>query len=219
MELGVPLKSSDTIRPVIDILSDRHPKFAVALNKYTNGGNTPHDCAATLEQMFSDIEAACHSIERSVGPQIWQAQTHAHSAAQYDRRYQDNRRSAKGSKGMGKGAKGGKGKGKGQHNAHSSEVKGKGAKGSKGKGASYQNNNTKGTCTAAGCRASSGRFMVDSGSAQNVLKTEWTRVQSSARMDLFKHSTRTEAREEINSDSLTSRRKGWSHLGITWPTQ
>jgi hypothetical protein len=150
MELGVTLKSSDTIRPVIDILSDRHPKFAVALNKYANGGDTPHDCAATLEQMFSDIEAACHSIERSVGPQIWQAQTHAHNTMRYDGRQ------GKGGKGQQKG-KGNKGKGgKGRFiTAHQVE-KGKGGKGNKGGKGKHGIPN--GSCTAEGCRASSGRF-------------------------------------------------------------
>ena len=150
MEMGVPLKSSDTIRPIIDILSDRHPKFAVTLNKYADGGDTPQDCAATLEQMFSDIEVACNSIERSVGPQIWQAQTQAHntSIGRYDGR------PGKGEKGnKGKGNKGSGGKGKGII-ARMAEK----GKGSKGKGSKGKQGMQGGTCTAMGCRANSGRF-------------------------------------------------------------
>jgi hypothetical protein len=83
LQLGVKLKASQTMIPIIDILSDRHPKFAVVLHQYTNGGQTPNDCAITLEQMFSDIEETSSNIERAVGSEIWQAQAHAYSASGY----------------------------------------------------------------------------------------------------------------------------------------
>ena len=78
LKLGVNLKASQTMISIIDILSDRDPKFVVVLHQYANGGTEPDDCAVTLEQMFSDIEETSKNIERAVGPEIWQTQAHAH---------------------------------------------------------------------------------------------------------------------------------------------
>ena len=76
--MGIPLKSSQTIIPIVDILSQRHNKFAVELSKYADGGDSPNDCAATLEQLFSDIVRTCSRIENSAGGQeIWQVQGRA----------------------------------------------------------------------------------------------------------------------------------------------
>ena len=55
--------------PIINMLSGRHPKFAVVLHQYANGGTKPNDCAVTLEQMFSDIEETSNNIVRAVGPE------------------------------------------------------------------------------------------------------------------------------------------------------
>ena len=70
LQLGVKLKASQTMIPIIDVLSDRHPKFAVILDKYSAGGPTPNDCAVTMEQMFADIEEASNKVERAVGSEI-----------------------------------------------------------------------------------------------------------------------------------------------------
>ena len=71
------MKSPQVMDPVIDILSERHPKFTVCLNKCEGGGETPNDCAASLDQMYSDIESACEGIERTCGHGIRQAQNTA----------------------------------------------------------------------------------------------------------------------------------------------
>jgi len=156
LELGVQLKASQTIIPIMETLSDRHSRFAVALNTYANGGNTPNDCAATLEQMFSEIERTCDRIERATGgPQIWQVQTHANSA----------RFTGKGGKGKG-GSKGGKGKGaKGNQNTHRAyeidrKGKGKGKGGSKGEKGKGNNNKQPGygMCWAKECTMKSGPY-------------------------------------------------------------
>ena len=67
LRMGVKLKANQTIIPIIDVLSERHNKFAVTLHKYYNGGSTPDDCAATLEEMFADITKVCANIERVTG--------------------------------------------------------------------------------------------------------------------------------------------------------
>ena len=69
LQMGLQLKSSQCMAPIIDILSERHPKFAVQLSKYEDGGPTPNDCAGSLDQMYSDIERACEGIERAHGDQ------------------------------------------------------------------------------------------------------------------------------------------------------
>ena len=40
LDMGLTLKSSQTIIPIVDILSQRHNKFAVELSKYADGGET-----------------------------------------------------------------------------------------------------------------------------------------------------------------------------------
>lgn len=145
LELGVQLKASQVMLPVIDILSEKHPRFAVVLNKYMSGGDTPSDCAATLEQMYSDIVRTCEGIERASGANIWQPQTHAHSA-QFK---------GKGGKGKGKG-KQGSGK-RSYHTANqTSQDKGGTGKGKgKGKGGKAASRNN---CNAQGCGRPSGNF-------------------------------------------------------------
>jgi exonuclease VII small subunit len=154
LELGIQLKASQTIIPIMETLSDRHNRFAVALNEYANGGSTPNDCAATLEQMFSTIETTCERIERATGGQhIWHAQTQANSAT-------FSHRLGKGGKG-----KGGKGKGKGgkgerqTHRAYETthSHKGKGSKGGKGKGKGTHQPGY-GMCWANNCSSKSGPF-------------------------------------------------------------
>ena len=175
LAMGIPLKSSQVMDPVIDILSERHPKFAVCLSKYEGGGETPNDCAALLDQMYSDIESACEGIERACGHGIWQAQNTAYmsSFARNDKGKGKGKHSGKG-KGKGKGKQRNKGKGKQRFKrpfhamtatddsqwqetrAYNSMKKGKGKKGSgKGKGKGYDNNKT---CTAQGCNQASGKF-------------------------------------------------------------
>ena len=175
LAMGIPLKSSQVMDPVIDILSERHPKFAVCLSKYEGGGETPNDCAALLDQMYSDIESACEGIERACGHGIWQAQNTAYMSSLT--RNEKGKGKGKGS-GKGKGKQRNKGKGKQgfkrpfhammateddhwkENRAHNSFKKGKGKKGSgkgkgKGKGKGYDNHKT---CTAQGCNQASGKF-------------------------------------------------------------
>ena len=81
LDMGLTLKSSQTIIPIVDILSQRHNKFAVELSKYADGGETPNDCAATIEQLFFDITRTCARIENATGgEEIWQVQGHAHQS-------------------------------------------------------------------------------------------------------------------------------------------
>ena len=115
------------------MLSERHNKFAVTLHKYYNGGSTPDDCAATLEEMFADITKVCANIERVTGSEIWQAQTYAHMTQSY--------RQGKGY-GKGKGNEKGKGKGKGKAKGKGKNIgkgKNKGKSNGKGKGKSDWN--------------------------------------------------------------------------------
>lgn len=177
LAMGIPLKSSQVMDPVIDILSERHPKFAVCLSKYEGGGETPNDCAALLDQMYSDIESACEGIERASGHGVWQAQNTAYvsSLVRNNKGKGKGKSSGKG-KGKGKGKQQNKGKGKQrfkrpfhammatddehwqENRAYNTFKKGKGKKGSgkgKGKGKSYDNNKT---CTAQGCNQASGKF-------------------------------------------------------------
>ena len=132
LRLGIKLKANQTIIPIIDVLAERHNKFAVTLDKYYNGGSTPDDCAATLEEMFAKIVKVCANIERITGSEIWQTQTQVHMAESY-------RGNGKG-KGRGKGN--GKGKGKGKGNG-----KGKG----KETAAVKANNKTYNRCQAKDC--------------------------------------------------------------------
>ncbi len=157
LEMGVQLKASQTIIPIVDILSQRHNKFAIELAKYAEGGDSPNDCAATLEELFSDIVRTCSRIENATGSEsLWQTQTFARSALIHGK--------GKGPS-KGKGASKGKGKGKGM-----SKGMGKGmGKGGKGKGCSiqaYAANTTQtkhgqpayGHCWAQGCNTKSGHF-------------------------------------------------------------
>ena len=179
LEMGIPLKSSDVMDPVIDILSERHPKFAVILADYEGGGQTPEDCAALLDQMYSDIEQACKGIERACGAGIWQTQNTAYMTN--ISRFGHGKGGSKGrTKGKGKGNNRSKGSGKGKSrykrnfntmNSNdsqgkpqtygrafysSSKGKGKGKRGSsKGKGKGKSANKS---CLAQGCSQSSGKF-------------------------------------------------------------
>ena len=103
LELGVKLKASQTIIPIVDILTQRENKFAVELAKYADGGNSPDDCAATIEQLFSDITRTCNRLENAAGSQdIWYAKQHQVHLADVQ------------APGKGKGKSKGKGKGKGK---------------------------------------------------------------------------------------------------------
>ena len=111
LELGVKLKASQTIIPIVDILTQRENKFAVELAKYADGGNSPDDCAVTIEQLFSDITRTCNRLENAAGSQdIWYTRQHQVHLA-------DVQAPGKG-KGKGRGKCKGKGKGKGKSWQH-----------------------------------------------------------------------------------------------------
>ena len=57
LEREIPLKASEVITPVVDILGERFAKFAVRLEPFSALGDDSYDCAPRLEQMYSEIEA------------------------------------------------------------------------------------------------------------------------------------------------------------------
>ena len=107
IRLGIAIKASDVITPVIDILSDRHPRFAVALDRFSDGGPHPNNCAPLLQQMYSDIVKVCEDLESTHGQRVWYAQAHAYNA-----NFSKSRR-PRSTTGKGRGRRSGKGKGKG----------------------------------------------------------------------------------------------------------
>ena len=143
LELGVTLKASQTVIPIVDTLTSRDNKFAVELAKYAEGGDSPNDAAATLEKLFSDIVRTCGRIENASlsGDEIW----HTNMIANFSQGY--NAGQGKGGKG-----KGGKGKGKG---------KGKGGKGWNRFKSAYNSYKAKqpalGKCWAKGCQGDTGQ--------------------------------------------------------------
>ena len=57
MERSIPLKASECMTPIVTILGDRFPRFAVKLEPYADLADDQWDCAARLEQLYSEIEA------------------------------------------------------------------------------------------------------------------------------------------------------------------
>ena len=149
IELQIQLKHSLTLEPIVDVLTETHPRFITICDKYREVPR-PEDCAVSIEQFFAEIEEVCKSIERSQGEGVWRQVQQAHNTTIIEANNITKEASVWDRIGDSKGKGKGKGKSKGK-------VKGKGkskGKGSKGK---YQDNKT---CAAKKCNEISGKYRL-----------------------------------------------------------
>ena len=73
LRLRVPLKASQTVIPIHDVLAVRFPWMSTEIDQYKDSGSKPEDCAATLDFIFRDIEKITLRMEQSTNAaQLWQ---------------------------------------------------------------------------------------------------------------------------------------------------
>ena len=77
----LPIRSSQFIIPIVDILSQRHGKFQTGLAKWEKGGSDRNNCTPEIESFFADIERITKQIERldKDGENRWGKHTEANA--------------------------------------------------------------------------------------------------------------------------------------------
>ena len=67
IRMGVKLKVSQTVEPIVRALQGRHSDFLLGLQGYAQKPDDPGNCTLFMDDLFAKIEAICKKIENDDG--------------------------------------------------------------------------------------------------------------------------------------------------------